>query len=61
MNADQMVLSGTVLIGMVSGGVEEIVKSDKIPSRQNADLFHSVTIESINETILRYYRKKAQA
>ena len=61
MNSEGEALSATVLIGMVSHGMyAEAILEDKSPAdvMENADLVHAVTMDSINETIRRYYVAK---
>ena len=63
LNADASALSATVLIGMVSSGVyTQSQHPDETSSEviQNADLVRAVTVDSINETIYRYYLERKQ-
>ena len=58
MNSQRAVLSDTVMIGMVSRSVQaQTMRYDETPVdvMENAGLVHAVTVDSINETIRRYY------
>lgn len=64
MNSENNVLSHTVLIGMVSKAVKvETERHDESLSgvMENADLVNAVTVDSINDTIRRYYTSKRLA
>ena len=61
MNSEGEILSNTAMIGMVARAVHvETIRKDESSAdvMENADLVHAVTMESINETIRRYYLEK---
>ena len=61
MNSEGEILSNTAMIGMVARAVHvETIRKDESSAdvMENADLVNAVTMESINETIRRYYLEK---
>lgn len=61
MNSENRVLSHTVWIGTVSQAVRlETIRDDESRSgvMENADLVHTVTVDSINDTMRSYTRRR---